>query len=263
MSGLRTGRAVRVADTMRRPGEPRYLKIVRQIERDIAHDRIAVGDHLPGELDLCKTLGVSRFTVRQAIRHLRDSGMVVARRGAGTVVTARSPERSFIHAVASLDELTQYAVTTRFSIGPFERVVAGVQLARRLKCRRGQAWWRAEGYRYSGERVAGQPPICWTEVFVAAEFERIRAQGNSADASIFRFLEADYGEQVLEVTQTISAVLVPESIAGVLAVSPGAPALQVDRVYRSARGKVIELAFSIHPADRFSYAMRLWRDVKR
>jgi DNA-binding GntR family transcriptional regulator len=254
---------LRAVQDGKRPGEPRYLKIVRQIERDIARERIAVGDHLPGELDLCKRLGVSRFTVRQAIRHLRDSGMVVARRGAGTMVTARSPDRSFIHAVESLDELTQYAVTTRFSIGRFERALAGVQLARRLKCRRGQAWWRAEGYRYRAALVDDQPPICWTEVFVAEEFERIRGQGGSADASIFRFLEADYGERVLEVGQTISAVLVPERIAGTLAVEPGSPALQVDRVYRSARGKVIEVAFSIHPADRFSYAMRLWRDVRR
>lgn len=254
---------MRAAQEGKKSGEPRYLKIVRQIERDIARERIAVGDHLPSELDLCKQLGVSRFTVRQAIRHLRDSGMVVARRGAGTMVTARTPERSFIHAVESLDELTQYAVTTRFSIGPFERVVAGVQLARQLKCRRGQAWWRAEGYRYHGGSMNGQPPICWTEVFIAEEFDRIRSQGGSPDASIFRFLEADYGERVLEVTQTISAVLVPEAVSAMLAVAAGSPALQVDRTYRSARGKVIEVASSIHPADRFSYAMRLWRDVKR
>lgn len=254
---------MRAAQPVKRTNEPRYLKIVRQIERDIARERIAVGDHLPSELDLCKQLGVSRFTVRQAIRHLRDSGMVVARRGAGTMVTARTPERAFIHAVDSLDELTQYAATTRFSIGSFERVIAGVQLSRRLKCRRGQAWWRAEGYRYRGGTVEGEPPICWTEVFVADEFERIRNQGNSDNASIFRFLEASYGEQVLEVTQTISAMLVPEEVAGTLAVSPGSAALRVDRTYRSLGGKVMEVALSIHPADRFSYAMRLWRDIKR
>ncbi len=247
----------------KRASEPRYLRIVRQIERDIERERIAVGEHLPSELDLCKRLGVSRFTVRQAIRHLSDSGMVVARRGSGTVVTARSPSRSFIHAVESVDELTQYAESTRFEVGPFERVVAGVALARRLGCRRGQSWWRAEGYRYRNADDGPLAPICWTEAFVAEEFERISELGGSANVRIFSFLETEYGERVLEVTQTIRAVLVPAGIASVLAVDPGSPALEVDRVYRSARGKIVEIASSIHPADRFSYIMRLWRDVRR
>jgi DNA-binding GntR family transcriptional regulator len=56
---------------------------------------------------------------------------------------------------------------------------------------------------------------------------------------------------------------VPERIAAMLEVEPGSPALQVDRVYRSARGKTVEIAISIHPADRFSYTMRLWRDIER
>lgn len=254
---------VRAAALPKRTSEPRYLKIVRQIERDIARERIAVGDHLPGELDLCRQLGVSRFTVRQAIRHLSDAGMVVARRGSGTVVTARSPNRSFIHAVESLDELTQYAEATRFTVGPFEPAVAGVALARRLNCRRGQSWWRAEGYRYSEADGASGVPICWTEAFVAAEFVRIRELSGAANARIFSFLETEYGERILEVTQTLRAVLVPTRIAPMLAVEAGSPALEVDRVYRSARGKTVEIACSIHPADRFSYTMRLWRDVKR
>ena len=253
----------RALGSVKRANEPRYLKIVRQIERDIARERIAVGEHLPSEFDLCRRLGVSRFTVRQAIRHLSDSGMVVARRGSGTVVTARSPSRSFIHAVESLDELTQYAESTRFEVGPFERVVAGVALARRLGCRRGQSWWRVEGYRYSNSGAGAEVPICWTEAFVAEEFERIGELSGSANARVFGFLESEYGERVLEVSQTIHAVLVPARIAPTLAVDPGSPALAVDRLYRSARGKIIEIAFSIHPADRFSYTMRLWRDVKR
>lgn len=253
----------RAAQTNKRASEPRYLKIVRQIERDIARERIAVGEHLPGELDLCRRLGVSRFTVRQALRHLRDSGMVVPRRGAGTIVTARSPKRSFIHAVASLHELSQYAEITRFAIGEFTPVIAGVALARRLKCRRGQSWWRAEGYRYGGANGDADEPICWTEVFVAGEFSRIKEKSGSHTARIFSFLEAEYGERISEVSQTLHAVLVPERIAATLEVEPGSPALQVDRIYRSGRGKTVEIATSIHPADRFSYTMRLWRDIER
>ena len=253
---------MRSAGAIKQVSEPRYLKIVRQIERDIAHECIAVGDNLPSELDLCRRLGVSRFTVRQAIRHLSDSGVVMARRGSGTLVTARSPRRSFIHAVESLEELSQYARTTRFEIGPFERVVAGVGLARRLGCRRGQIWWRTEGYRNGATEEIGDAPICWTEAFVAEEFSRINELGGSTNAHLFNFIETEYDERILEVSQTLRAVLVPAGIAPMLEVEPGSPALEVDRFYRSARGKIVEFASSIHPADRFSYTMRLWRDVK-
>ena len=253
----------RGAGSTKRVSEPRYLKIVREIERDIAHERIAIGENLPSEFDLCRRLGVSRFTVRQAIRHLSDSGMVVARRGSGTVVTARTPTRSFIHAVESLDELSQYAKTTRFEIGPFELVSAGVALARRLGCRRGQNWWRTEGYRYGKPDGEAGAPICWTEAFIAEEFSRITKLGGSTNARLFNFIETDYDERILEVSQTLRAVLVPARIAPRLEVEPGSPALEVDRFYRSARGKIVEFASSIHPADRFSYTMRLWRDIKR
>lgn len=253
----------RTAGSTKQVSEPRYLKIVREIERDIAHERIAIGENLPSEFDLCRHLGVSRFTVRQAIRHLSDSGMVVARRGSGTVVTARTPTRSFIYAVESLDELSQYAKTTRLEIGSFDLVGAGVALARRLGCRRGQNWWRTEGYRYGKPDGVAGAPICWTEVFIAEEFSRITELGGSTNARLFNFIETEYDERILEVSQTLRVVLVPARIAPILEVEPGSPALEVDRFYRSACGKIIEFSSSIHPADRFSYTIRLWRDVKR
>jgi len=66
-----------------------------------------------------------------------------------------------------------------------------------------------------------------------------------------------YGERVVEVVQTLSAVTVPEKIAHGLNVAPGSPALQIERVYKSAKHRVIEVAFNLHPADRFSYSISL------
>lgn len=237
--------------------QPRYMRIVRELEREIAQNRYKVGDRLPGEHELCQRFDVSRFTVRQALRYLRDAGLVAARQGVGTVVAAGRVDRPFVHAVESLEGLTQYAETTRFRVGEFRLVVAGAQLARLLRCSRGQAWLRAEGYRYS----PGDPaPLCWTEVYVNAEFDRIREQGGSESGMIFAFIQEQYGEQIVEVEQRLHAVLVPEAIAEGLQVDPGSPALQVERTYRSARGKTLEVAISVHPADRFNYTMLLRRE---
>ena len=42
-----------------------------------------------------------------------------------------------------------------------------------------------------------------------------------------------------------------------LDVEPGSAALEIERVYKSAKDRVIEVAFNLHPAERFSYSISL------
>ncbi len=51
------------------------------------------GDRLPVERELASQLGVSRSTVREAIRTLSSMGMLSARQGSGTYITELSAER--------------------------------------------------------------------------------------------------------------------------------------------------------------------------
>ena len=52
--------------------------------------RFTVGDKLPNENDLAAELGVSRSTLREAIRILTTSGVLEIRRGKGTFVSANT-----------------------------------------------------------------------------------------------------------------------------------------------------------------------------
>jgi DNA-binding FadR family transcriptional regulator len=56
---------------------------------------IATGERFPAERDLATQLGVSRITLREAIRALQQAGYVESRRGrfGGTFVTARPPRQ--------------------------------------------------------------------------------------------------------------------------------------------------------------------------
>lgn len=60
---------------------------VDQIKRLIASGRLKPGDRLPGERELSTSLGVSRPTLREAIRSLVVMGMLESRHGDGTYVT--------------------------------------------------------------------------------------------------------------------------------------------------------------------------------
>jgi GntR family transcriptional repressor for pyruvate dehydrogenase complex len=62
-----------------------YEEVARQIERLILK-KLQPGDKLPSERELAETLGVSRSSIRDAIRSLELMGLVAPRQGAGTIV---------------------------------------------------------------------------------------------------------------------------------------------------------------------------------
>lgn len=69
--------------------------IVEQIRLLIRQGQLKPGDRLPPERDLCERFGVSRVTVREALRMLESSGLVEIRVGArgGAFVTAPTSDR--------------------------------------------------------------------------------------------------------------------------------------------------------------------------
>ncbi|MGV9642041.1 FadR/GntR family transcriptional regulator [Streptomyces sp. NPDC003514] len=52
----------------------------------------AVGDKLPSEAELCRTLEISRPVLREALRALQTMGLTVSKTGKGTFVVARNVE---------------------------------------------------------------------------------------------------------------------------------------------------------------------------
>lgn len=77
-----------------------YKAVARQLQERILTD-LAPGDTLPSERELAQMFGVSRSSVREAVRSLELIGLLVARQGVGTVV--RDPEAdSFVSPVADV-----------------------------------------------------------------------------------------------------------------------------------------------------------------
>ncbi|MDI2129473.1 FadR/GntR family transcriptional regulator [Yinghuangia seranimata] len=70
-----------------------HEEVLARIEEQIAAGRLKAGDRLPGERQLAESLGVSRASVREALRVLEAMGVLVSTTGrgpdAGAVLTAR------------------------------------------------------------------------------------------------------------------------------------------------------------------------------
>ena len=237
--------------------EPLYLKLVQAIKQEIRSGRAPIGSLLPSEVELGRRHAVSRHTVREALRHLRVEGFVAPRKGAGTTVINSGPTNPYVHEVASIEQLVQYATGTQYEVGTSKLVRADAKLARRLGCVEGEEWMRIEGLRYAPSQDA---PICWTEVYIHSDYTNVLRMIGRRSGPIYAWIEDMHGEHINEIEQVLSARDVPHALGKKLGVKPGSMAIEVRRIYRLDTGKIAEIAFNLHPAHRFRYSMTLRRN---
>ncbi|MEM7115020.1 MAG: FadR/GntR family transcriptional regulator [Chloroflexota bacterium] len=64
-----------------------YEQIVEQIEQQVIDGTLQAGDKLPPERQLAEKFGVSRTAVREAVKALRQRGLIDVHPGRGTFVT--------------------------------------------------------------------------------------------------------------------------------------------------------------------------------
>jgi DNA-binding GntR family transcriptional regulator len=73
---------------------PLYFQLAQHYENEIHLGNLNSGDRLENEVKIAEELGLSRPTVRAAFRYLVDKGLVLRRRGQGTIVTKEKVNRS-------------------------------------------------------------------------------------------------------------------------------------------------------------------------
>lgn len=78
---------------------PAYLKVFRAIEEKISDGSLKDGAHLPTEGELCAQFGVTRSTVREGLRLLEQTGLIV--RGPAKKFFIKRPAAADIAAAAS------------------------------------------------------------------------------------------------------------------------------------------------------------------
>jgi len=74
------------------PDDPRppYQQVATKLRAAILTGKLAPGERLPTQVELSKTYGVARMTIQQALRLLRDDGLISTRQGSGMFVRQRA-----------------------------------------------------------------------------------------------------------------------------------------------------------------------------
>lgn len=237
-------------------GQPRYRELADKLAAAITSGELDIGDHLPGEHELVATYGVSRYTVREALRVLEELGLIGRRQGIGTVVKSSRGSRGYVHSISSPAELLQYPDDTRLRIQSRDMVEVDRQLARQLGCRSGEAWLKLGGMRCPG---ADGAPLCWTDVYLRPEFAVIEPYIGKTARPVYALIEEHCGEETSDVSVELSAGVIPEHLCEPLRCPPGTPSLRIVRRYNGRDGRLFEMSVAEHPGDRFNYSFALAR----
>lgn len=237
---------------------PRYVALAAALEARIAAGDHPVGSLLPTEAELCDRYGVSRHTVREALRRLAEAGLVRRRQGSGSQVIAARPQRAYVHAMRSLGELFQYAADTRLRIDRRLRARPGPELF--AEAGAGGDWLCLEGLRHE----ADGRPIAWTAIWIAPPFAAIEPELDGHEGAIHPLIEARFGVEIAGVEQEITAGPMPAAAGRALGLDGAslrrAWAVRVVRIYRDGGGAPVLASVNFHPAEGFTYRMQLRRE---
>ncbi len=234
------------------------MRVANLLRGRIEAGEYGVGSLMPTEGNLRGEFSVSRHTVREALRLLSDAGLIQRRQGSGSRVIAAAPHRSYVHAMRSLDQLFQYASDTRFKASDMEMGVPDEALFPEFAPSDAASdWLVVRGLRLERE---GGTAICHSTVLVAAAFAAIGPDLADGAGAIYRRIEKRFEVEVSEVLQDIAAAPCPPEAAAALGEDVHALVVRVRRRYLSSDGAVMLASVNHHPAERFSYAMRLRRE---
>lgn len=240
-------------------GEPLYLQLARALRAEILAGAFRIGSALPTEDELRARFGVSRQTVREALRRLREDHLVASRQGAGTIVVSGDAHDAYAQDILSVNDLVDWAVGKRFEIESMEMQPLPEALLALSGARHDEPWLCVRGFGYDN----GVPTrACLAQYYIHPDFASVARLLQRHRGPIFPLIEDLFGVKVAEVHQTIGATLLAAELANSLAVQAGSAALELQRCYRLSNRQVAQVTISTHPSGRYRHSTTL-RRVKR
>ncbi len=233
-----------------------YARVAGELHAAIRKGRYPLGGLLPTEMALCEHFGVSRITVRAAIRELEVRGMVSRRPGIGTRVEAKTGRERFVHASDSIEDFLQSLATLTFRLLSARTVTADAALAGEYGCAEGDALLRMEALRIDADGL----PVCYSIHHLPAEYATAARQMHGRTGSLATRIARRAAAEVDDTRQMIDAHNLSAAEARILESRRSDAALLIRRWYATREGRVLVCARSLFPKGRYTYSARIRRE---
>lgn len=242
--------------------QPRYLAVAERLSKSINQGEYGVGSLLPTESELCDKFGVSRHTVREALRKLRDLGLVTRHQGVGTRVENAEISGRYVASLNSIQDMWRHVEKTQAKV-VFKSVEKKEQALFPLPAFAGDETWQRVDVLRSNMFDKKLLPVSLSHLYINNVFKGIVGMIDAATVPIFALIEKKYGQKVVLVHQEIAAMMIDSPTAKLLKTKPNSPGLSIIRVYMGPGDVVIQASQAISPADRFTYEMDLHLELGR
>jgi GntR family transcriptional regulator len=217
----------------------------------IASGRIRPGTKLPPEPELAEEMGVSRATLREALRSLEEDGFVTRTRGAGTYATHRPRLRNNLDVNFGVTEAIRAAGmrpgTTQNAI---HTVPASPADADALDLAPGDPVVVLERVR-TADAV---PVVLSRDVMAARDLSATELAAMPIDGSLYEILER-HGRPVAHGIVTVAPERADKEIGKRLKVKAGELLLFLRQIDYGAEGEPLLLSEEHHLADAFEFSV--------
>jgi GntR family transcriptional regulator len=231
--------------------QPLYVTIYTALRDELQSGHWSVGSSLPSEAALSERFGVSRITIRHALRLLEAEGYIQKAQARRPVVIANSPAQRDGWFMESLADIVAMVGDARLDLRSWKKESSaadaksfGLPLSTPLHCLRGIL--SRDGAPYA-RSIIYFPPAIGSRLSRSA-FD---------DAVVFRVVQRELGIRIDDVRLTVWAELASEDDARDLHCKAGAALLVSQLQYWDAGGAPVEIAYSRALASKGRLSTRL------
>lgn len=237
--------------------QPLYLQI-----KDVLKQRILDGVYLPlqklgSENELMGAFGVSRITVRQALRDLHSEGLVFSAQGKGTFVSKPKATQS-LESLQGFEEsmlAAGFAASSKLlgaaSRRPSKDVAAALRVGRKESV-----------IEIKRVRYLNREPVS-IDISYFPEDIGARLIGRDLARDLFPMLENELGVPLGHADVKIGAAAPDAEAQRLLKVGASDPLLRVERLTYDAYGRPVDFEYLLIRGDAYQYQFRIHRKRDR
>lgn len=233
--------------------QPLYMQIKEVLKQRILDGEYAPHERLASESELMKQFGVSRITVRQALRDLHTEGLVFSVQGKGSFVSKPKAVQDiqrllgFGEAMAAKGYETSTKVLRIQACRPPKDVAAALELGS-----------GAQVVEIKRIRYLNREPVSVDHSFFPSHIGE-SLFGRDLARDIFPMLENELGIPLDHADLRIEAISADEELATLLNVECASPLLRINRLVVSQDGTPVDFEYLSYRGDAYQYQLRVDR----
>lgn len=225
-----------------------YLQVIDRLKSDIDKGIYKENEKLPSEFELSKSLGVSRATLREALRLLEEENVIVRRHGVGTFVNPKPVFTSGIEQLSSISSMIEQAGMEPGTI--FFK--ATEEKSTEDDVTRFQTDIDDNVITLERVRTADSEPVVYCIDKVPASYLPKQFVSNQ-DVSIFSALEQSGAIHVAYAVTFIDPIGYHEQVSPILNCGPETALLVLKQLHYDDNDRVVLYSKNYFRADKFSF----------